>query len=451
MPDFLHLKSDEVDTMEKRGKYFVNIIGCGQRGIIYAIEFAKAGYKVIGTDADQSVVRRLSKGKMPNPAPDAESKLKIFLRNGRLTFTSDAKSAVAQSDIIVLTIATKMDLKKSANYSEIEASGKQVGAALRTGTLVIYGGIASLGLMERIIKEKLENTSGLKAGKDFGLAYNPIFTLDGDNFAESFSGKKLTVAANDENSAKSAAIVLATLTAKSVEQYLDFETVELATLFAVARRDLNVALSNEFAMFCESAGKDYFKTLVTDMGPCEMNPSPKVAGRRLNDEVYLLLENAENFDTKLRLTSLARQINEGMSKHVTSLVQDALRNCGKSVRRARITILSTLRPTPSVDDLINLLEAKGAKTTLYGPPPAQTDSLGMKTTTRRNLFEAAEGSDCVVILTANSQLSSLNLKNLRTVMRAPAAIVDLARVLVPDEVVKEGFIYRGLGRGVEKK
>jgi UDPglucose 6-dehydrogenase len=75
----------------------------------------------------------------------------------------------------------------------------------------------------------------------------------------------------------------------------------------------------------------------------------------------------------------------------------------------------------------------------------------MTPATKRNLSEAVEGSDCIVILTADSQFKHLNLKNLRAVVKAPAAIVDLVGIVKSEDVEKEGFIYRGLGRGSEKK
>jgi UDPglucose 6-dehydrogenase len=70
---------------------------------------------------------------------------------------------------------------------------------------------------------------------------------------------------------------------------------------------------------------------------------------------------------------------------------------------------------------------------------------------KRSLNEAIEGADCIIILTEQDQLKRLNLKNLRALMRTPAAIVDLVGMLEPQKVEKEGFIYRGLGRGIEKK
>jgi dTDP-alpha-D-glucose dehydrogenase len=452
MPDALHLNPEEIDTVEKRGKHTVSVIGCGQKGINYGLAFAEAGFKVVCTDADQSVVRRLSRGKLALPDREMESKLKRSTRTGMLSFTNETKSAVAQSDIIMLTIATKIDEKKNADYSEIQSSCKEVGAALRRGVLVIYGGVASFGLMEGVVKEMLENTSGLKVGEDFGLAYNPAAILDEDRSTESFSNKELVVAANDKNSLNSAAIVLATLTRKGVRQISDFETAELAALFAVARRDANVALSNEFAMLCENAGKDYFETLrIADMGFFEMDYAPTVAEESWRDELYLLLESAENLNAKLRLTTVARQLNESMARYAVGLLQDTLRSCGKTLRRARVTLLGTTKPRTSGEDFVRMLEAKGAKISLYDPLLSRDDFSDTGPASKRNLSEAVEGSDCIVILTADSQFKHLNLKNLRAVVKAPAAIVDLVGIIKPEDVDKEGFIYRGLGRGSEKK
>src|SRR4030067_829677 len=164
MPDALKLNPEEIDTVEKRVKYTVSVIGCGQKGTNYSLAFAEEGFKVVCTDADQSVVGRLSRGRMPFPDREIESKMKRFTRTGILSATSDTKNAVAQSDIIILTAAAKIDAKKNADCSEIVTSCKQVGAALQRGRLVIYRGVASLGLMEGIEKETLENTFGLKTG-----------------------------------------------------------------------------------------------------------------------------------------------------------------------------------------------------------------------------------------------------------------------------------------------
>jgi UDP-N-acetyl-D-mannosaminuronate dehydrogenase len=97
------------------------------------------------------------------------------------------------------------------------------------------------------------------------------------------------------------------------------------------------------------------------------------------------------------------------------------------------------------------LEAKGAKINLYDPLFAKNEAVDLPRVPKRSISEAVEGSDCIVFLTGHDQFKHLNLNKLRAVMRTPAAIVDVAGILEPQKVEKEGFIYRGLGRGTEKK
>ncbi len=448
MPAVLHLKPDEIDTDEKRGKYTVSVIGCEEKGVLYATAFAEAGFKVTCTDADQALVKRLAKGKTPLSDREIESKLKRFLRKGQISVTSELKNAVSQSGIVVMTVTAKIDGKKQTDYSEVESICKQVGAALNRGALFIYGGIAGLGFTEGIIKETLENTSGFRVGEDFGLVYNPIQFFDSQPF-DSITNQELKVAAMDKTSLDSAAKVLAVITKKGVKQILNLKTAEAAVLFAIARKDANLALANELAVFCESAGIDYFETVkLVDTQELRFLPTVE-AGEAGRNEVYLLMESAENLNVKLRLPALVTRINDDVVRHAVNLTRDALRSCGKTLRRARVAVLGSAKPTAMI--FVKLLENKGAKVSLYDSLLPKTELANVARVFKRSLKEALEGADCMVILTEQDRFKRLNLKKLRAVMKMPAAIIDLTGIVEPRKVERKGFTYRGLGRGVEKK
>lgn len=441
MPAVLNLNPEEVDTNEKRSKYTVSVIGCGQKGILYANAFAEAGFSVICTDADPTVIKKVAKGKTPNSQPQVEAKLKSHLNSGQISVSSERKKAVSQSDVIVIAIGAKVDEQKKTDYSQIVSACKQVGAALQKGALVIYGGIAGIGFIEGTVKETLENTSGLKAGQDFGLAYNPILTADA-----SIANLELKVAATDQTSLNAASTVLKTIT-KKVKEINDVKMAEIATLFTVAKQDANKALANELSVFCENANTDYFKILkLLDLN----DPSfwPTIVEEENRDEAYLLLDSAENLNAKLRLPALARQINEDMVKHAVNLTQDALRSGGKPLRRARVAVLGTANPTTATGIFVKMIELKGAKASLYDPisKMGPQDWRVVKT----SLNEAVEGTDCIVILTGQEQFKNLNLKKLKALMKTPSVIVDLIGIFEPKKVEAEGFIYCGLGRGTDK-
>ena len=451
-------KPEEIDSSEKRGNHTVSIIGCGQNGVLHAYLLAEAGFKVICVDADQTVVSLLSKGKAPFLKREMEAKLRNHVRTGSLRATNDTKAAVSQSDVIVVTVPVKVDEKRKADYSKIENVCKQVGSILQHGSLVIVASIMGFGATEGMIKETLENTSGLKAGTDFGLAYSPAGVLNTQT-GDSLLSQERIVAGTDKSSLNAASTILETATKNRVKKAQNIKTAELAVLLEIMQRDVNVALANELAILCEKAGADY---LDLD-GLLNVSERPKLslpvlANSDIQREPYLLLENAEDLGMKLRMLTVAREINEETAKHAVNLTKDALRNCGKTLRRARVSLLGISQtqnakgaPKKILKELAKLLEAKGAKVGLYDPYYSDNELGDIKGAFKKTLSDAVENADCVMILSGHDQFKRLNLKKLKALMKMPAAIVDFEGIIEVDKVEKEGFIYRGLGRGVWTK
>lgn len=442
MPPLLQLNPQDVDSLDKRRKFNVAVVGCGHKGIFFANAFADAGFSVVCTDADASVVKKVAKGKTAFCDASAEAKLKSHIAAEKIDVTSDLKKTVAQSDVVVIAISTRVDEQKKTDDNGLINTCKQVGAALQQGALVVYGGIAALGFVDGTVRELLENTSGLKVGQDFGLAYCPILTTN-----VSLANSGVRVAADDKASLAAASTILKTLTNR-VQEVNDLKTAQVATLFTIAKQDATNALTNELAIFCETANIDYYNVLdVLNLNDPSFHPS--IAEGENHEAAYLLLESAENLNAKLRLAALARQINEDMVKHAVNLTQEALRNAGKSLRRGRVAVLGSANPAAATCMFAKLIEQKGAKVAVYDPAAKkEAKEAGLIKT---SLNEAVEGADCIVTLTGQEQISHLNLKKLKALMKSPPVVVDLVGKFDPSQVETEGFIYTGLGRGTGKK
>lgn len=442
MPTALNLKPDQIDSSEKRSQFSIAILGCGQKGIFFSIAFAKAGFKVTCLDADASVIKKVTRGKMPFSQQETQSQIKSLITNGQLTVTGELEKTLAKSGVIIIAVPAMIDEKKKTDYSETLSACKQVGSTLHSGDLVIFGEIAGFGFIEGAAKETLENTSGLKAGVDFGLAYMPLFnsSTEAKNPQASF---ELTVCAVGKAGLDAATNIAKTITS-NVKQANDVKTAELAMLFKIARQDANKALANELAVFCESVNGDYFE-IVKLLNLNDEGFFPTVVEKENIDNTYFLLENADNIDAKLRLSVLSRQINEEMVKHAINLTQEALRGSGKVLRRSRVAVFGNVNPSNSTGLFVKLLTLKGAKVNLYDPA-SKGESLEL-TAVKSNLNEAAEGADCIVVLTGEQPFSNLNLKKLKPLTKTPSILVDLAGVYEPKKVIAEGFIYRGIGRG----
>lgn len=452
----LNIKPEDIDTVEKRRKYTVCIIGCGQIGIIHAYSFAGAGFKVKCADINQTVVNSIARGKTLFFSREIEQKLKNYVKTGVLDATTDVKVAVSQSDVIVIATPVKMDEKKKVNYSQLENACKLTGASLRRGTLIITANSVGVGVTQGIIKETLENTSGFKAGVDFGLAYCPTQFINAP-IPETVCDRERLVAAADKKSLDATSIFLGTI-AKNIKKTHNVKAAEAAALFGAVQQNVNTALAKELALFCEKADLDYIEVEKLVKSDTDFTNLSSPFSDSIYKETYLLLEDAENLNMKFRIPAIAREINEETAKHAVNLIKDALRNCGKPLRRTRITLLGISQmpniqssPKKIVEELTKILEAKGAKVSLYDPHLTSEALVEMQNRFKKSITHALKGADCLLILTGHEQFKRLNLKKLKVIMRMPAVVVDFAGIVECDKAKEEGFVFRGLGRGAWNK
>jgi nucleotide sugar dehydrogenase len=457
MSSILQIKPEDVNAAEKRARYRATIIGCDQTGVFLSYLLADAGFRVTCVDADQTRVALLARGKAPFTHRQAEVKLKNYVKDGRVTATNDTRAAVSQSDIILVNTPVRIDPKKKPDYADIQKTCRLVGASIRKGAIVMITVMVGVGTVENMLREILENASGFKVGTEIGLGYTPIRTAHDQN-SETVLACDGIVAACDKNSLNVASAIIETVAGdKGLRKTLSVKSAEMAVLFKAAQTEVNDALRYEFAVLCEKARVDY----------------PEV-GRLLNDEAfstglsrgacdedaenasYLLLQDAEDLNTKLRAVTVASETDEQKARHAAYLVSDALRNCGKTLRRAKVSMLGISEipnmsspPKTVARKLAKTMERRGAKMRIYDPyftsGDAESDHF------KKTLNEALEGADCVVLVTAHDQLRRLTTNKLKVVMKMPAAVVDLEGVFDPEKVEKEGFVYRGLGRGVWTK
>ncbi|MFQ6073948.1 MAG: nucleotide sugar dehydrogenase [Candidatus Bathyarchaeia archaeon] len=451
------LREENLDVPEKRKRYTVCVVGCGRIGLPTACLFAEAGFRVIGADVNARTVALLNKGKAPLSEAGLAELLKKHVKNGRFTATKDIREAASTSDIIVLAVPTPVDLKKKPDYTSIERPCKEIGRGLRAGSLVIVTSTAGPGTTETIIKETLEKTSGFKAGVDFGLAYSPTRAAPGRVLQDVATHARVLGAIN-EKSLKAASLVLGTIVKGGIVKVRDMKTTEAVQLFENIHRDVNLALANEFAQFCEKIGIDYFEAqkAANTQSNCHL-PAPRIVSGQVSKDPYLLLEEAENVNAKLRMVLLARKINDEMPVHAIRLVKDALKQCGKPLRRAKISILGVSHHPDAKEsrsktkELVRRLRAKGAVVQVYDPFYSQKELTEIGYNTKKTLTKTVEGTDCLLITVGHDRFKRLNLGKIKLLMKKKPAIVDMGHVIDPEKAEKKGFIYRGVGRGIWTK
>ncbi|MEM0058417.1 MAG: nucleotide sugar dehydrogenase [Candidatus Bathyarchaeia archaeon] len=452
---------DPPRALEEKGahgseKTTVSVIGCERIGILHACLLAEAGFRVLCVDYDRALIEQISKGRAPFLNQEIEPILQKGLENKKIQVSCSLEEA-AGNEIILVSTAVKVNERGAVDYSDIERIFKKVGSHLRKNALVINVSTVGIGVNEGIIRETIENASGFKVGEDVYFAYCPV-PLPEKQTLRSLANCRRIVAAQDKASLEKASNIMAAITRAGFAKSLDLKAAEAAVLFETLCRNVDSALANEFAAFCEKIGVDYLSAqslVFTSVGRFSQLAWDSFGGEKA---LPLLFEAAETQNVKLKISQTALELSKEMARRIVSLVQDALKSCGKSIRRAKIAVLGASQtpnvadvPKSSLKDFVKMLERKGAKPSIYDPYLSQKVIDLEPQLIKENLMEALEGVDCIVIFTGHEQFKRLNLRKIKLLANMPTALVDLERLLEPAKVEAEGFVYRGLGRGVWKK
>ncbi len=449
------LREKDLESFEKREKYAIAAVGCGRMGLPTACLFADAGFRVTCLDINPKIVKQINEGKSPFLEPGLDKLIRKNLKEGRLVATNDVKAAILNSDIIVITVDTPIDEKKRPNYLNLENACRSIGLYLKSGALLILESTVGPGITEYLVKETLETSSGLKAGKDFGLAFSPIRATAGRILYDITNYPRI-LAAIDRRSLIAARAILKTIVKGEIVEVSNIRTAETVKLFENIYRDVNLALANELAKFCERAGIDYIEVqAAANTQPYCHLLKPGIISGHIPKDPYLLIYEAESLGVKLQLPILARKINDESIKRAFRLIKDAFKIMEKTLKRSKIAILG-ISYKPNVKEvkgsliinLIKMLQERGIRVSVFDPFYSYKELKDMGLPAEKNLTATLKSADCLVIAVGHDRFKRLSIRKISVMMKKPAAIIDLAHIISPLRAEKEGFVYRGLGRGV---
>ena len=453
MSRIMKLAGKDLDSPEKRQEYTVCVVGCGRTGLVTACLFIQAGFKVFGVDSSSHIIHQLKKGKSPFTENNLCKLIEPCIKNSEFRATTNIRTAVSQSDLIIMAVPSALDKKKKPDYSRLEKTCRDIGMSLTAGSLIIFQNNMAPGTTQTLVKETLENASGLKVGTNFGLAYSSTLNSSQSPSKNVPNGTKV-VGGITKRSLKVACLILGIITKGEIIRVKDIKTAEAVKLLEEAFKDVNIAFANEFAQFCEKAGIDFVN--VRDI----INPLKfsGMAGLHSTKDSYVLVEEAEALNVKLRLLALSTRINDETLDHAIRLVRDALRASQKNLRRAKISVfgISAIANRKKVSNsapkqLVQALKKRGVMVKVYDPLFSHKELVRMGFEAETGLSKTVEGADCLVIAVAHDRFKRLNLKRLQMLMKHPAALVDMGQVIDPVKAEKVGFVYRGFGRGVWTK
>jgi len=448
------------------------VVGMGYVGIPVAALFADVHvFNVMGVQRRSKrsgwKIDWLNQGKNPigGYEPGLSELIERVVKKGAFKAVDDV-SVCKDAEAIFIAVQTPTDADRTPKYESLKEVCEDIGKHMRSGTLIIIESTVSPGTTDNTVKPILEKASGMKAGKDFFLAFCPERVMVG-RLIKNFVELPKIVGGIDKESTKRASELYGHIV-KGKLCPTDALTAELTKLVENTYRDVNIAFSNEVALICESLGVDAYEVreLVNMLPNDPTNPMSNpvrnmhypgggVGGHCLPKDPWLLkygLDTYGKFRFIPKIIVASRELNDSMPAHVVDLVEDALAEHGRKLKGAKVVILGVAflensddtRNTPSAT-LYAELKKRGANPVLHDPIVREFD-LPLT----NDLNKALDGADAVVLSTKHKEYLKLDLKELRTKLATPV-LVDGRNAFSWDAANKAGLTYRGVGKGRREK
>ncbi|MBN2517865.1 MAG: nucleotide sugar dehydrogenase [Candidatus Altiarchaeota archaeon] len=425
------------------------IVGLGYVGLPTALAFAEAGYDVVGVDVKKASVDKLSNGESTIPEIIEDERIKNLLKKSKIRFTTDTKSAVGASDAVLITVPTPVDESKLPDLRFVESAAEDVAEGLGKGKLVVLESTVYPGVTEEIVQPILEKKTGLKAGKDFGLAYCPERYNPGDK-EHTIESIRRVVGAIDKNWLEIAAGMYSKITKKGVMKVSSIKTAEAAKVIENIQRDLNIGLMNELALIFDKMNIDTREVIGAAATKWNFHiyyPGPGVGGHCLSVDPYYLVYKARQLGFSPKIITAGREINDYMARHVVELVSRALNEKERNFKNSKIAILGAsykgnvgdARETPA-KRIAEELKEKSARVFVY-------DSLVEKDEMKRWGVEVTDYStsvldaDCVIIHSDHDEFKDLDLGKLSRSMRTKI-IIDTRALIDQKKAHELGFLLK---------
>ncbi len=402
---------NEWDKKIEDKKAVVGVLGLGYVGLPLAREFAAAGLKVLGFDVDETKVKALNAGRsIIKHVP--HSQVKKMVQEGLFSATTKM-SRLKTVDAILVCVPTPLTDNREPDMQFVIKSTETIAKYLRPGQLIVLESTTYPGTTSELMAPILEST-GLKAGKDFHLAYSPEREDPGNKDFTTGTIPKV-VGGMTSRCSQMASKLYGTSIVKTVP-VSSLEAAEAAKILENVYRCVNIAMVNELKVVFDRMGIDVWEVIkaasTKPFGFKAFYPGPGLGGHCIPIDPFYLTWKARQYGLPTRFIELAGEINTGMPAYVVARTMEALNEHRKSLKGSKVLVLGLaykkdiddLRESPSIE-LIELLREKGAKVDYNDPYIPRTHKQrkhNLKMTSKKLSEKMLAGYDVVLISTDHS-------------------------------------------------
>ncbi|MEA1085836.1 UDP-glucose/GDP-mannose dehydrogenase family protein [Sphingomonas sp. CD22] len=431
----------------------ITMIGSGYVGLVSGACLSNFGHDVICVDKAADKIAALEAGRMPIFEPGLDALVAANVAAGRLRFTTDLAAAVAGADAIFIAVGTPARHGDGhADLSYVFAATEEIAAAVTGPTVVVTKSTVPVGTgdkVEAILREKRPDIA-------VAVVSNPEFLREGAAIGDFTRPDRIVIGTDDEVARKVMREVYRPLYLnESPILFTGRRTSELIKYAANAFLATKITFINEIANLCEAVGADVQDVsrgigLDNRIGKKFLHAGPGYGGSCFPKDTLALLKTAEDHGSPIQIVEAVVKVNDSrkraMGRKVIAMLGDVPR--GKTVALLGLTFkpnTDDMRDAPSIA-IVQALHDAGVTVRAYDPEGmAAARAMLPDITYCSDAYDAATGSDAVVIVTEWDAFRALDFERLKRTMAAPV-LVDLRNVYRPAEIAALGFAYTSIGR-----
>ncbi|HEX4573251.1 MAG TPA: UDP-glucose/GDP-mannose dehydrogenase family protein [Dongiaceae bacterium] len=431
----------------------IAVIGTGYVGLVSGACFSEFGVDVVCADKDAAKIDALRAGRMPIFEPGLDKLVENNVKDGRLSFSTDVRQAVAGADAVFIAVGTPSRRGDGhADLSYVYAAAKEIAEAVDRPTVVVTKSTVPVGTgreVARILRET-------RPSGEFDVASNPEFLREGSAIGDFMRPDRVVIGADSERARELMRRLYRPL--YLLETPIIFTSIETAELIKYAANTFlatKITFINEVADLCEKVGanvNDVARGIGLDgrIGRKFLHAGPGYGGSCFPKDTLALVKTAQDHGAPLKIVETVVAVNDARKLAMADRVLAALGGSGKDKTVAALGLTfkpntDDMRDSPSLA-ILPALQKAGATIRAFDPEGmAEAKKLMPDLTYCRDAYDCMSGADAVAIITEWNEFRNLDLIRMKQLLRQPA-VVDLRNVYNPAEMAEAGFRYTSIGR-----
>lgn len=430
----------------------ISVIGTGYVGLVTGTCFAEFGNDVICIDNDEKKIANLKKGIVPIYEPGLDVLVKKNTKEGRLTFSTDVKSAVENSLVIFIAVGTPPKADGSADLQYLESVAEEIARNLNGYKVIVNKSTVPVGAGRQL--SQIINQNMIRK-QSFSVVSNPEFLREGSAIEDFMRPNRVVIGAESQEAIAIMKELYAPL--YLIETPFVITNLESAELIKYASNGLlatKISFINEIANFCDLIGANVHDVafgmgLDNRIGKKFLHPGPGFGGSCFPKDIQALIQAGRDYDFTFQILDSVLKVNKEQRKIMLHKIKTSLGDL--SNKTLGILGLSfkpntdDMREAPSIS-IISGLQKEGATIKVFDPVAMENAKLLFPDLIYCNdTYEVAQDSDALIFITEWNQFRSLDLDRIKTSMNSPV-ILDLRNIYNPERMLENGFNYFSVGR-----